>query len=73
MRNWILKYGIFVVSVIFVFSISPSLISNADTIVSGGCGDGVTWNLDDSGVMTISGIGRMEDYSEMVTPWDEYK
>lgn len=73
MRNWILKYGIFVVSVIFVFSISPSLISNADTIVSGDCGDGVTWNLDDSGVMTISGIGRMEDYSEMVTPWDEYK
>ena len=30
---------------------------------SGACGDNLTWTLDDSGVLTISGTGPMLDYS----------
>ena len=29
---------------------------------SGSCGDNVNWNLDNSGVLTISGSGKMSDY-----------
>ena len=39
---------------------------------SGSCGDNLTWVLDtDSGVLTISGTGAMEDYtSSSDIPWD---
>ena len=37
---------------------------------SGICGDGLTWILDDSGTLTISGEGAMYDYSvESPAPW----
>lgn len=41
-------------------------------IRSGVCGDNLTWNLDDEGILTISGEGRMYDYSDVVdgcAPW----
>ena len=40
------------------------LIFSMDIIyaASGTCGDNVNWNLDDNGVMTISGNGKMTDY-----------
>lgn len=41
-------------------------------IKSGVCGDNLTWHLDDEGVLTVSGIGRMYDYSDTVdsgAPW----
>ncbi len=34
---------------------------------SGTCGDNLTWTLDDSGTLTISGEGEMEDFSS--PPW----
>lgn len=38
--------------------------------VSGTCGDGLTWTLDtDTGVLTISGEGAMEDYPSTDSPW----
>ena len=39
----------------------------ADT--SGSCGEQVTWNLDSSGVLTISGTGDMTDYGRGSSPW----
>lgn len=37
---------------------------------SGTCGDNVTWSLDANGVLTISGTGRMRDYSSSNSaPW----
>lgn len=34
------------------------------------CGDGLTWNVDDLGCLTISGSGYMEDYSDSkLAPW----
>lgn len=36
------------------------------------CGEYLTWNLDEIGILTISGTGDMYDYSEEPAPWSEY-
>ncbi len=42
----------------------------ADDATSGTCGENVTWTLNtDTGVLTISGEGEMEDYSGADAPW----
>lgn len=41
-------------------------------IAEGTCGDNMTWSLDDSGILTISGSGKMWDFEEGNTPWDAY-
>ena len=40
----------------------------AETIASGDCGNNVTWTLDDTGLLSISGTGAMEDYSLVQAP-----
>ncbi|MDO5137435.1 MAG: leucine-rich repeat protein [Oscillospiraceae bacterium] len=54
-------------------------------IASGTCGDNLTWTLDDSGTLTISGTGEMENYSKIkkgtysgftegvLPPWFDYR
>lgn len=42
----------------------------SDSAAGGTCGESLTWTLDESGVLTISGTGDMEDYaSHLKTPW----
>lgn len=36
------------------------------------CGEDLTWNLDEIGILTISGTGDMYNYSEEPAPWSEY-
>ena len=36
------------------------------------CGEYLTWNLDEIGILTISGTGDMYNYSEEPAPWSEY-
>lgn len=48
----------------------------ADIVASGYCGgegDGtnLTWTLDSEGVLTISGTGKMKDYTSKNAPWQE--
>ncbi|MBO5008581.1 MAG: leucine-rich repeat protein [Clostridia bacterium] len=45
------------------------------TVASGTCGDNLTWALDDTGTLTISGTGDMEDYSSYgsTAPWFSYR
>ncbi|MBQ5865991.1 MAG: leucine-rich repeat domain-containing protein [Oscillospiraceae bacterium] len=51
--------------------------SAAEIVDSGNCGDNVTWSLDSEGLLTISGSGKMRDYSAtntagtvtINTPW----
>ena len=39
-------------------------------VASGTCGDNLTWTLDDAGVLTISGEGKMWDWSKITSvPW----
>ncbi len=43
-------------------------------VASGTCGDNLTWVLDDSGTLTISGTGPMDNYYwYRETPWCDYK
>lgn len=42
-------------------------------IVQGTCGTGLTWKLDDAGLLTISGSGKMKDYSVNDAPWYPYR
>ena len=40
---------------------------------SGSCGENVTWTLNGSGLLTISGSGAMADYSsDEPAPWEKY-
>ena len=65
----------FLLSVLFVIAVFPSLKINADIVDSGKCGaDGydLTWELNDEGVLTISGTGPMMTwyyYSGVTSPW----
>ena len=43
-------------------------IAAAD-VVSGTCGDNLTWTLDSDGLLTISGTGAMTDYGNESKPW----
>lgn len=55
----------------------PPTEASAAEIASGNCGktgDNVTWILDDTGTLTISGTGEMKDYSPFIpAPWSDYK
>ena len=45
----------------------------SDVLASGTCGDNLTWELTDDGVLTISGTGEMVSYdSQSDTPWYSY-
>ena len=49
---------------------------NADSIVaSGSCGENLTWTLDDTGILVISGTGAMSDYDcwNSFAPWYDYR
>ena len=55
----------------------PSLLAEptdddaAEVIASGACGENLTWTLDGSGVLTISGEGKMKSYHEGA-PWSDF-
>ncbi|MCR5617782.1 MAG: hypothetical protein K6F83_05800, partial [Clostridiales bacterium] len=59
------------VLVVFILSLSliPSLSVNAaDEVASGSCGTNLTWSLNSSGTLTISGTGEMDnwDYDQSI-------
>ena len=43
-----------------------TLAANAEIVDSGACGDNLTWTLDDTGTLAVSGTGAMYGYS---APW----
>ena len=55
----------------------PDALANADEIqevvASGECGDELTWSLDETGTLTVSGTGAMWDWqAEHLTPWADH-
>lgn len=51
-----------------------SLGEEEDIIDSGTCGENLTWTLDDTGTLRISGTGRMNDYQAVEKcPWYSHK
>ena len=46
----------------------------ADAPTSGTCGENLTWTLDTTGTLTISGTGAMEEYKAFYSaPWEQYR
>ena len=64
---------IIICTIVFLLLISVTgaltTTANAATVASGTCGDNLTWVLDTSGTLTISGTGDMNDYSASESPW----
>ena len=58
---------------ILLIALLMGLSANAEK--SGTCGANLKWHLTDDGVLTITGKGRMYDYSffDDVSPWAKYK
>ena len=58
---------------ILLIALLMGLSANAEK--SGSCGPNLWWRLTDKGVLTISGKGKMNDYSffDDVSPWAKYK
>lgn len=50
------------------------LQARAETIASGTCGESLIWELSDQGVLTISGTGPMDNFSDYSNPvpWKEH-
>lgn len=70
MRMW----KIFISSLLVVLCLSAAFAFAEQESISGSgsCGENVYWELDDSGVLTISGSGPMTDYSFAEnSPWYE--
>lgn len=42
------------------------------TVASGKCGASLNWSLSADGVLTVSGSGKMSDYSKSTMPWKDY-
>ena len=68
-----MKKKIFALLAAFIIMLALPAVASAKVIDSGACGDNVTWTLDDSGTLTISGTGDMklkQDAAGSVQPWD---
>ena len=66
-----------VLAVTMVLTMLP-VTAGAAVVDSGTCGSNLTWTLDDSGKLIISGTGAMTDYQrtsslDTTTPWDSNK
>lgn len=59
----------FLTAAVMTCSAMPVLTANAAE--SGTCGENLTWTLDDSGTLTISGTGNMTDYEGLASPFCE--
>ena len=57
-----MKKRIILIAIIGLFFLILPLMAGAEIVDSGTCGDNLTWTLDDEGLLTISGTGRMIDY-----------
>lgn len=44
----------------------------AEEVARGTCGSDLSWNLDNEGLLVISGNGLMNDYEQGTAPWSQY-
>lgn len=64
----------FALFIVFALCLSLMPSAFASETDSGTCGDNLTWSLSDTGILTVSGTGKMEEYSEKAAaPWEIYK
>ena len=69
MIKWLALVGMLVA----LFCCSAAIAAEVASGTCGAQGDNLTWTLDDSGTLTISGTGDMADYDEATdVPWYWY-
>ena len=71
------------ISITFIFVAIPTNVFAAEAttpaaeettvLYSGACGTNLTWQIDDTGTLTIDGTGAMETYSYGSAPWYAYR
>ena len=66
-----MKRKITILTIAFLSSVL--MCANAFAAASGRCGDSITWTLDDSGNLTLSGSGEMWNYGYDTSPFKEYE
>ena len=54
------------------FLLSGLMCANVFAAATGRCGDSITWTLDDSGNLTLSGSGEMWNYGYVTSPFKDY-
>ena len=70
-----MKKKILILLSILIFTVTLSAASvSAANIASGTCDNGMTWYINDSGTLKITGTGEMDnyDYGDLSAPWKEY-
>ncbi len=69
-KKLIIALVVSLVALCSVFAVVGINTFAEETVASGTCGDNLTWVLDDTGTLTISGTGEMEDYTNSNrAPW----
>ena len=64
-----MKRFVCILAVLFLLAMLPVTALAGD---AGTCGEGITWEYSE-GVLTISGSGKMSDFTEGGAPWEAYK
>ncbi len=78
MKKILLAIAAAIVASIAVFGMSAHA---AEIVEKGTCGEGLTWTLDESGILTIIGNGKMDGYASSSgigwvpskIPWNDFK
>lgn len=75
MKKQYLLWVVLLVAVCMAVTVfSPAEATTSEIIASGTCGENLTWELDAAGTLTISGSGKMIDYSsQYYVPWYSQK
>ena len=66
-----MKRKITILTIAFLSSVL--MCANAFAAATGRCGDSITWTLDDSGNLTLSGSGEMWNYGYVTSPFKDYE
>ena len=66
-----MKRKIMILTIAFLSSML--MYANAFAAATGRCGDSITWTLDDSGNLTLSGSGEMWNYGYDTSPFKGYE
>ena len=65
-----MKRKIMILTIAFLSSVL--MCANVFAAASGRCGDSITWTLDDSGNLTLSGSGEMWNYGYDDSPFKDF-
>ncbi len=64
-----------ILALVMIIGLLPIIPANitAFAAASGSCGDNITWSIENSGTLTITGYGAMDDYATGSTPpWSSW-